>query len=184
MRAFYRLSTISPEGQEAVLEGVRQPCGHEALSRDQQQERRDDGSAGPQDHQLGLSRNPESEDRTSGSGRERSRRRFCRRRRDRYVDWRSSDRSQPRADPDGCRAAWPTPASRRFEVFFPERDEAGNVISSDPAQRCGEESERRAARNLPQAAPGRSADAGHRHAAVPGHVLRSRGSTISRAWAA
>ena len=39
-------------------------------------------------------------------------------------------------------------------------------------QGCGQNSKRRAARNLPQVAPGRSADPRYGHAAVPGHVLR------------
>ncbi len=59
-----------------------------------------------------------------------------------------------------------------FEVFFPERDDVGNVISATLKKDPREDAERRAARDLPQAAPGRSADARHRDAAVPGHVLR------------
>jgi DNA-directed RNA polymerase subunit beta len=47
-----------------------------------------------------------------------------------------------------------------FEIFFPELD------------RRREAAERRAARDLPQASPRRSAHRGYRHAAVPGDVLR------------
>ena len=59
-----------------------------------------------------------------------------------------------------------------FEVFFPERDEVGNVISVTLKKGPGQEPERRAARDLPQAASRRSAHARYRHAALPGHVLR------------
>ena len=60
----------------------------------------------------------------------------------------------------------------RDDVFFPERDDVGTMITHtlrrDSVQAGGS-----ADRNLPQAASGRSADAGHGDRAVPGHVLRS-----------
>ena len=59
-----------------------------------------------------------------------------------------------------------------FEMFFPELDDVGNVISVTLQEGRREGAERRAARNLPQAAARRSADGRHRHAAVPGDVLR------------
>ena len=49
---------------------------------------------------------------------------------------------------------------------------SGNVISATLRKDRGQDAERRADRNLPQAASGRSADARYRHPAVPGHVLR------------
>ena len=59
-----------------------------------------------------------------------------------------------------------------FEVFFPERDEVGTVISGDHQERSHQDPQRRADRDLPQAASRRSADARYRQPAFPGHVLR------------
>ena len=69
-------------------------------------------------------------------------------------------------------------------VFFPERDDVGTVISADAAPRFGQDAAGSADRDLPQAASGRSADARHRDLALPRNVLRFRGSTTSRGWAA
>ena len=59
-----------------------------------------------------------------------------------------------------------------FEIFFPERDDVGTVISATIRKDAVKSAERSADRNLPQAASRRSAHARYRHAAVPGHVLR------------
>ena len=59
-----------------------------------------------------------------------------------------------------------------FDMFFPERDEVRYGDLRHLAQGSGQERERRADRNLPQAASRRSAHLRHRHPAVPGHVLR------------
>ena len=58
-------------------------------------------------------------------------------------------------------------------VFFPERDDVGTVISATLRRDSVEDAAGSADRDLPQAASGRSADAGHRDRAVPRHVLRS-----------
>ena len=58
------------------------------------------------------------------------------------------------------------------EVFFPERDEVGMVISVDHQEGHDQDPERSADRDLSQAASGRSADARYGHATFPGHVLR------------
>ena len=60
-----------------------------------------------------------------------------------------------------------------MNVFFPERDDVGTVISQTLQARFGEDAAGSADRDLPQAASGRSANAGHGDGAVPGHVLRS-----------
>ena len=59
-----------------------------------------------------------------------------------------------------------------FEVFFPERDEVGTVISTTLQEGPGQDPQRRADRNLPQAAPRRSAHRRYRDPAVRRHVLR------------
>ena len=126
---------------------------------------------------------PEGQDRAGGSRGQRSRRRLRRRRRDRHGDRRSPDRSQSRADADHRRQADRSqdPELRRV---LPRARRRGQRHFGDAPQGRRQAAERRAARNLPQAASRRSADGRYRHAAVPGHVLRRRASTISRASAA
>ena len=48
-----------------------------------------------------------------------------------------------------------------FEVFFPERDDVGNIITNTLQARLDPQAGRGADRDLPQAASGRSADAGY-----------------------
>ncbi len=60
-----------------------------------------------------------------------------------------------------------------LNVFFPERDDVGMVISQTLEARLGEDTAGSADRDLPQAASRRSADARHRDRALPRHVLRS-----------
>ena len=61
---------------------------------------------------------------------------------------------------------------REVHVFFPERDDVGTVISATLAPRFGEDAAGSPDRDLPQAASGRSADAGYGDLALPRHVLR------------
>ena len=73
--------------------------------------------------------NPQGEDRAGGSRRQRSGRRLRGGRRGRYDDRRSHDRRQQRAHRHGARQA-DRSRHREFEVFFPERDDVGTVISA------------------------------------------------------
>jgi DNA-directed RNA polymerase beta subunit len=54
LRAFYRVSKISIKDKQAALERGRGPDRPEAVARHQRQGRRNRGSAGPQDHRVGL----------------------------------------------------------------------------------------------------------------------------------
>ena len=59
-----------------------------------------------------------------------------------------------------------------FEVFFPELDDVGNVISMT-LRKDGVKQQNDALLEIyRKLRPGRSADCRHRHAVVPGHVLR------------
>ena len=77
-----------------------------------------------------LQGNPQGQDR-AGGGRPRTIWKAPRRRRrGRHVDRRSADRGQPGTDHRPSSASSSKPASRAFEVFFPERDDVGNVVSA------------------------------------------------------
>jgi len=69
-----------------------------------------------------------------------------------------------------------------FEIFFPERDDVGTVVSAtikkDPVKAQNE-----ALIEIYRKLRPAIRHARHGYAALPGHVLRPR-STISRAWAA
>ena len=73
---------------------------------------------------------------------------------------------------------------QEIHVFFPERDDVGMVDLPDAAARFGEDAAGSPDRDLPQAAPRRSADAGHRHRAVPRHVLRFAQVRLLARWPA
>ena len=107
----------------------------------------------------------------------RNRNRGARRRDDpgrcgRHHHRRSAARSQPRADrgqdPQDHR-------ERRYLVpgVLPRSRRRRQHHHQHPAPRLGAQARRSADRDLPQAASGRSADAGYRHCVVRRHVLRS-----------
>ena len=63
LRAFYRVSKIGVQGQEAALERGRGPDRPEALLRHRRQGRRNGGGAGQEDHPFAVQGNPEGQDR-------------------------------------------------------------------------------------------------------------------------
>ena len=127
----------------------------------------------------GDSRRRHRQDR-SGSRRARWRADRCRRGRSEHR--RSDCRGQRRAD---RRPPAQGAVERRDELrgLLPRARRRGQHHHQHAEARLGAQAGRGADRDLPQAASGRSADAGHGDGAVRRHVLRSRASTTSRAWA-
>ena len=106
----------------------RQPHRPEAVARDHSQERRYRRSAGPQDHQVRLSRNSKGQNRARRSGPNDLE--------GAYVAADVVDMSTGEILVEANHELTATAVSRlidagitSFEVFFPERDDAGNVIS-------------------------------------------------------
>ncbi len=62
IRAFYKLSTISLKENKLIVGRQRKPDRHEAVPRHSWRGRSTGGAAGPQDHQLGVSRTAEGQD--------------------------------------------------------------------------------------------------------------------------
>ncbi len=85
--------------------------------------------AGQENHLLAVQGNPEGQDPAGGSGAQRSGRRLRRRRCRRHVDRRSADRRQQELTTTVI-AKLIEAGIESFEIFFPERDDVGTVISA------------------------------------------------------
>ena len=159
--------------------------GHEAVPRHRHQGRRDGGAAGPQDHLGACSRK-------------------SRRPRSSRSRWRSNDLEGAFVAADvvdmstgevlveanqeltaaGARQAASRPASRASRCSSPSATTSATVISATLKKDPVKTPERRAAGDLPQAAPGRSADASTPPPSSSRGCSSTRASTTSRAWAA
>ena len=158
--------TLDPGQREAD-----QPAGHEARPQHQEQVGRRNRALRPQDQRPDSEGNSEGEDQRDRSRHHRPRRRVDGRRHRRHHHRRSHARSQLRAH---RRQGFEDSRFRRGRngAVLPRARRRGHGHQPDPEARCGEDAAGSADRNLPQAAPRRSADARHGDGAVPRHVLR------------
>ena len=118
-----------------------------------------------------LQGNSEGQDRAGGSGGQRPGRRLRGGGRGGHGHRRSADRRQQRADHHGAEQADGV-RHRGIRNLLPRARRSGHGDFGHHPQGRHQDAERGADRDLPQAAPGRPAHAGHRHPAFPGHVLR------------
>ncbi len=157
------------------------PGGREAGARDSARQRRD-CALRAQDHAARAEGDARRGHRQGGSGSRGAGWRADRFRRGGYDHRRSGGGSQrgadrrPAAQGDGL-------GRDQLRGVLPRPRRRGQHHLEHAEARLGAQAGRGADRDLPQAAAGRPADAGHGDGAVRGHVLRSRASTISRAWA-
>ena len=135
--------------------------------------------SGTQDQRRHAEGNSEGEDQRDRDRRFGPRRRMGGERCRRHHHRRSSARSQLRAD---CRQGCEDSRVRRgrAQPVLPRARRRRNCDLPDPEARCGEDAAGSADRNLPQAAAGRSADAGHGDRACSTACSSIRASTISR----
>ncbi len=171
LRAFYRVSKISIKDKKLLWNVDEGLTGLKLSYAIADQDRRDGGRAGQENHLVAVQGNPEGQDRAGGSGAQRSGRRLRRGRRGGYDHRRSHDRRQQRTDPHGDRQADGS-RHRRVRNLLPRARRRGHGDLVHHPQGHGQDAERSAHRDLPQTASRRSADIGYGHAALPGHVLR------------
>ena len=169
LKAFYNVSEIAIKDKKLFWKVSDSLMGLKLSKAISDQERRTIVPQGRKITKIALRGDSEGQDRAGGDRSHRSARRLHRRRRDRHVHRRSAGGSQP-----GAHQRRQADGQRHHVVrgVLPRARRRGQRDFGHAAKGSGQEPERRAARNLPQAASRRSAHSRHRHAVVPGHVLR------------
>ena len=159
--------------RRAVLESFRRPDRPQAVARDQEPEdRRSAGRRAQAHHRSAVQGTGEGQSSAGPRFGRGSRRRVHRRRSGEPPDRRSAARSQQALDRRNLVGTLAEAGITSVDVFFPERDDVGVVLSRTLDKDAIRSSARSADRNLSQAAPRRSADARNRHGAFQRHVLR------------